>query len=197
MAQDLLLRQFTFCDLPHRKRMAAQIDVAKLVGAASAPVALIIATSIFLSNLGAKYAMLGGNFREVSNEYRKAEDKGGLRAHSLQQQISLYSRRLRLLMKATFWLAISILCFIATVLFTSISVLMPSLSFWPWVTAVFSIVGMLILAGSVGLEMAENHCAKEGLVLETAEFPDVLPSGLEAQKSQYRSTAEHEQKRAA
>jgi hypothetical protein len=55
----------------------------------------------------------------------------------------------------------------------------------------------LILGACVVIEMVENHCAKDGLVLETAEFPDVLPSGLEAKKAQYRSSAERDQKRAA
>ena len=172
-----------------------QIDVAKLVGAASAPVALIIATSIFLSNLSGKYGMMSGIFREVSNEYRKNVDKNSLRAESLENQMSHYARRLRLLQKATFWLAISIQCFIATVLFTSASVLMPKLMIWPWVTVSFSFAGILTLGGSVVIEMLENHCAKEDLVLETAEFPNVLSRALEKDKKQVRF--EHDTSKAA
>src|SRR4051794_7062775 len=129
--------------------MHGQIDVAKLVGAASAPVALIIATSIFLSNLGAKYAMMAGSFRQVSNEFRNIEDKKGLRAQSLQHQIGLFSHRLHLLMKATFWLTVSIIGFIATVLFTSVSVLLPNITIWPWITVAFSFAGIFLLAYSV------------------------------------------------
>jgi uncharacterized membrane protein len=170
--------------------MQGQIDVAKLVGAASAPVALIIATSIFLSNLGTKYAMMAGWFRQVSEEFRNIQDKNGLRAQSLQNQIGLYSHRLRLLMKATLWLTVSIICFIATVLFTSVSVLMPKAMVWPWVTVACSFAGMLLLGYSVFIEMEENRRAKEGLVLETAEFPDVLTEDLEQHKHQFRGKSE-------
>jgi uncharacterized protein DUF2721 len=169
--------------------MHGQIDVAKLVGAASAPVALIIATSIFLSNLGAKYAMMVGSFREISNEFRKIEDRDGLRARSLHKQLGLFSHRLRLLMKATFWLTVSIVCFVATVVFTSVSVLMPKTMVWPWITVAFSFAGMLLLGYSVFIEMDENRRAKEALVLETAEFPDVLSGDLEHHKHQFRGEA--------
>ena len=64
---------------------------------------------------------------------------------------------------------------------------MPKLIIWAWVTVSFSFAGMLTLGGSVVIEMLENHCAKEDLVLETAEFPDVLSSALEKRKKQVRS----------
>jgi len=82
--------------LLHLKDMP-NIDVAKLVGAASAPVALIIASSIFLSNLRAKYALLSGAFREVSHELREKEDKDSLRGKSVNEQVKLYSGRLQIL----------------------------------------------------------------------------------------------------
>jgi Protein of unknown function (DUF2721) len=166
--------------------MQMQIDVPKLVGAASAPVALIIATSIFLGNLGGKYAMLAGSFRQISEEYRKSDDKNSLRSRSLIEQLGICSGRLRLLMHATFWLGVSILCFIATVVCTSISVLMPKAMAWTFLTAVFSFAGMLILAASVAIEILENSRAKRMLVLETAEFSDVLSEDLEEEKRQFR-----------
>ena len=158
------------------------IDVAKLVGAASAPVALIIASSIFLSNLGAKYALLSGAFREVSHELREKEDKDSLRGKSVNEQVKLYSGRLQILMRATLCLGIAILCFITTVLLTGVSVLFPENKLWPLFTAVFSFGGLLILGVSVVLGIAENHDATKALILETSEFPGTLPEQMEKGK---------------
>lgn len=140
--------------------MNPQLDVGKLVGAASAPVALIIAASIFLSNLGAKYVLLAGLFREASKEYRELEEGADVRREGLERQLALYAQRLRHLMRATSALGVSIQCFILTVLFTSVGVLFPTAKIWLWITGFFSFAGMLILAGSVVIEMIENHSAK-------------------------------------
>lgn len=140
--------------------MGMQIHVAKLVGAASAPVALSIASSISMSNLSAKYAMLAGGLRQLSDEYRKSEDKNTIRSRSLADQM-IVLRRLRLLMIATFWLAVSILCFIPTLICTSVSVFMPKWIAWTILTAAFSFVGMLVLGSTVVIEILENRCAKQ------------------------------------
>jgi hypothetical protein len=164
------------------------IDIAKLVGAASAPVALIIATSIFLSNLGAKYALLAGTFRELSNEFRvmKDEDRGSLRAKSVHESLEMYAHRLRVLVRATFWLTVSIICFILTVVFTGIGVIFPKNVPCQLITAAFSFAGLLILGASVGLEMLENHQAKRALILETSEFPDIVPEELQGEKQRFK-----------
>jgi predicted metal-binding membrane protein len=165
--------------------MTQHIDIAKLVGAASAPVALIIATSIFLSNLGAKYAMMAGVFRSLSEEYRGMQDQNSIRCRSLHKQLHLYAGRLGLLIRAAFWLAVSILCFVLTVLFTSVSVIAPNLQIWAWVTGFSTFAGLLVLGACVVFEMIENHRAKHALMLETAEFPGVLPfASLERRKQE-------------
>ncbi len=144
-----------------------QLDVGKLVGAASAPVALIIATSIFLGNLGGKYAAMMAVFRDLCGQYRGMEERGSSRARSLEGQIALYSRRLRKLVRATFWLNLSILSFILTVLFTSVGVVFPKSTVWTWVTGIFGLLGLLLLAYSSFIEMLQNHRAHEELTLET------------------------------
>lgn len=154
--------------------MNAQLDIGKLVGAASAPVALIIATSIFLGNLGGKYAMLNSIFRTLTGEYRGLEDRSSLRSRSLEDQMKLYSWRLRTLMRATLVLTLSIEAFILTVVFTSIGIIFPGRPAWFWATALFSFAGLLLLAVAVVMELVENHQARHGLMLETAEFDGVL-----------------------
>ena len=156
--------------------MTPQLDVGKLVGAASAPVALIIASCIFLGNLGGKYAMLMGIFRQLSGEYRDTKERDTIRCRSLEKQLTLHSSMLRSLMRATFWLTISVELFILTVVFTSIGVLFPNAHVFTWITGILSFAGLFVLAGAVGIEMVENYRAKQGLMLETAEFPGVLES---------------------
>lgn len=175
------------------------LDIAKLVGAASAPVALIIATSIFQANLGAKYALITGVFRELSNEFRKMEDKDrdSIRATSVQKALEMYARRLNVLIRATFWLMISIVCFVLTVVFTGIGVMFPKNLVFQLITAVCSFAGLLILAASVGFEIWENHQAKQGLILETAEFPDIVPAELQHRKASFRQTHSDEKRPAA
>ncbi len=95
-------------------------------------------------------------------------------------------------MHATLWLSISILCFIATVFCTSISVLVPKVASWTVLTVFFSFAGMLILGGSVVIEIIENHRAKEALVLETADFPKALSDGLEQDKREFQSEYQNE-----
>lgn len=146
-----------------------QLDVGKLVGAASAPVALIIATSIFLGNLGGKYAAMMAVFRDLTHQLRESDEGRTARRRSLEGQISLYSRRLRGLVRATFWLNLSIQSFILTVLFTSVGVVYPKSHVWTWITGAFGLLGLLLLGYSGAIEMLENHYAHEELTLETSD----------------------------
>lgn len=151
--------------------MGPQLDVGKLVGAASAPVALIIATCIFLGNLGGKYSMLVNMFREATREYRQLEEAAAERRQSLEHQIELYAGQLRHLIRATFALGVALQCFILTVMCTSLSVIFSGARIWLWVTGFFSFAGMLIFSASIVTEMVENHHARRALLLEIAGFP--------------------------
>jgi UDP-galactopyranose mutase len=107
-------------------------------------------------------------------------------------QLKLYSRQMHMLMHATLWLSISILCFIAAVFCTSISVLLPKVASRTVLTVFFSFAGMLILGASVVIEIIENHLAKEALVLETADFPKVLSDGLGQDKREFQTEYQNE-----
>jgi len=57
--------------------MDPDFDISKFVGAASAPVALVIATAVFLSNLTTRWWAISGIFRQLTGEYRVMDREGG------------------------------------------------------------------------------------------------------------------------
>jgi hypothetical protein len=150
--------------------MIGNVDLSQLVGAASAPVALIIATSIFLGNLSGKYAALFAATHVHLSEYRDC-DADSPRHQLLTTQLRNRGRRLRTLIRATFWLGIAILLFIATVILTAVSVVYPTNAAVKGLTAVSMLGGLLILALSVAMELGENHQASVALLGDFAEFP--------------------------
>jgi polyferredoxin len=158
------------------------LDVAKFVGAASAPVALIIATSIFLSNLTTKWWSMTGAFRSLTGEYRGAEIDGH-RKDSVKRQLKLYDRRLRLLMRATLLLTLAIISFIFTVLFTGITTLFPNSAVLQVLTVGLSFAGLAFLASSVLAELIENSLGKQVLELEQIDEADFSPVDAEYQDS--------------
>ncbi len=146
----------------------ANLDLAKLVGAASAPVALIISTSIFLSNLTSKYVPSFARLRTLAEEIRSNPDDAS-RVRSLREQIELYNRRVRWLLRAAFFLATALLFFITTVAFTSISVVFPGQAVWAIITGGSMFGGLAFLALAVVIEMWENHLGKHALRSELGD----------------------------
>jgi hypothetical protein len=152
--------------------MNGSIDLAKLVDTASAPVALIIASSICLGNLSGKYSAMFAAVRGLFAEYRdRSIDER--RRQIIRDQLPGYGRQLRMLMQATLWLVCSIAFFIATVLLTSIGIVMPKAMFWQLLTAVSMFAGLVSLAVAMFLELRENHVAKAMLASDFDEFPEL------------------------
>jgi hypothetical protein len=136
----------------------SKLDLAKFVGAASAPVALIISTSIFLSNLTAKYIPAFSRLRSMTEEMRNDPEHPD-RVESLHEQIELYRLRIKWLLRAVFYLTLAIVCFINTVAFTSISMFFPGQAIYMIITIASMFGGLALLAVAVGIEMWENHLA--------------------------------------
>jgi len=152
------------------------IDLAKFVGAASAPVALIISTSIFLSNLTAKYVPMVTQLRSLTEE-KRSDPEHQDRVESLQEQIDIYAVRIRWILRAVLSLTLSILTFISTVAFTSISMFFPDQPIYVGVTAVCMFAGLILLATAVIIEMWENHLARAMLVSELGKGTPNLREG--------------------
>ena len=136
--------------------MDPHFDLAKFVGAASAPVALIIATSIIVSNLGGRYAALAGFFRGATAELRDAGGRDSPRAPEIIRELSLLRRRLRLLILATTWLLMSIVMFTATVMFTGVAMLLPKIGIFTVMVVFFSFSGATMLVVAVIISLVEN-----------------------------------------
>jgi hypothetical protein len=151
----------------------AKLDLAKLVGAASAPVALIISTSIFLSNLTAKYVPSFDRLRAMSEEIRGKPDDPS-RVRSLHEQIKLYNVRIGWLLRAVFILGAAILLFVSTVAFTSLSIVFPKQAVWTIATVCSMFAGLALLSLAVVIEMWENQIAKHALRSELGEGTPAL-----------------------
>src|SRR5581483_11087093 len=67
-----------------------------LLSSAAATVGVIIFGTIFLQFLSGKYMELTSRFRALAGEYRNG-GAGEVRHHSLQEQMTLYRRRLHLM----------------------------------------------------------------------------------------------------
>src|SRR5215218_1670923 len=104
--------------------MPQNIDLAKLVGAATSPVALIIAASILLGNLTTRYNAASDRLRMFTGELRQ-EQNDDRRSKSVNHQAELFRRRINCILRAMNWNFSSVVCFILTVVLTAISVVFP------------------------------------------------------------------------
>jgi Protein of unknown function (DUF2721) len=155
--------------------MNSHIDIAKLVGAASAPVALVIASCIYLGNLTQKYNTLFQQIRTLAGEVRASPERGD-RRESVQRQLSLYERRIQGAMRCTFWLNVAIVLFVLTVLLTAVSTLVPDNAVLMILTGSVMGCGLLTVIAAVVMELASNRLAAETLDEELAAgTPDYQP----------------------
>src|SRR5947208_6066363 len=136
--------------------MDQNVDLAKLVGAASAPVALIIATCIYLGNLSTKYNTIFQQIRSLTQELREDPEMRE-RQESLHQQLRLYEHRINGTMQATFWLNVAIVCFVCTVLFTGVAMLFPGNAIVMTLTAGVMFVGLVIVIAAILIELWSNR----------------------------------------
>lgn len=155
--------------------MDPKLDLAKVVGAASAPVALIIASCIYLGNMTQKYNTLFQKIRDLSEELRKKPDDEE-RVKSIHEQLHLYERRIDGTMSCTFWLNMAIICFVLTVLFTGLAALLPGNGVVMVTTMLVMVAGILIFTSAVVVEVWSNRLAKPTLKTElTSGTPEYEP----------------------
>ena len=155
--------------------MDPKFDLAKLVGAASAPVALVIATCIYLGNLTTIYNTVFQKIRDLAQELRQHPDSQD-RCDSIKEQLKLYEQRICNCMRASFLLNLAIVFFIGTVLFTGVSMLMPGNVPIMMFTAGLMFVGLLLVGYAVITEMRADRLSKPTLDTELQTgTPDYEP----------------------
>lgn len=158
-----------------RNGMDQNIDLAKLVGAASAPVALIISACIYLGNLTQKYNTLFQQIRTLAAELREGPENRD-RRDSVQQQLQFYERRVNGTMRCAFCLNITVALFVLTVLFTGMSMLLPGNMPMVIVTAGTMSLGLLTMVTAIVIELVSNRLARPTLNAElTSGTPEYEP----------------------
>jgi hypothetical protein len=130
------------------------LDVGKIVGAATAPVNLIIAAAIAISFLLGKQAELS---TKVEMRIRQiAEDPGKPRLEHTDQQIRMYIRRWRVLNRSAQSLAITVMFFIITVIATLFGVVFPDESWLKLVIGCSMVIGLLLMLAGFAFEFYDG-----------------------------------------
>jgi hypothetical protein len=145
------------------------IDLGKVVGTATATVALIIASSIFLQNLSTKYLALMGRLGQLTEEVRKSRP-GGVRGASLRELIGTTEQQCQLVRVGSMYLEWAVLTFVITVVSASLSTAFPAVGAAKLIGGCSLVVGLVLLSISVVYEMRENWLSKALFRSEIADL---------------------------
>ena len=141
---------------------SAVVSISNAVG----PAALITTTAILLSGYTAKYSSLSDQMRRTTAEFRSAATQAARRSN-LKQQLRLFHRRLTALWGASALLSLALLCFVVTVLVVLVSARAARLG----MLGVGSLLlGLVLVAGAVGLELYEIGLARLTVAGELADI---------------------------
>ncbi len=157
--------------MPHRLMAIAEYKLSDLLSSAGATIGVIIAGTIFLQFLSTKYTELAGRLREITSEYRGVGDNHGRHA-PLQSQIKGYRRRLGLLNWASCLGAVALLCFLVAVLAGGLSLAFPPVRTIKAVGTVGLLVGLLLMAAAVTLELVESILARQEIWDEICDLDE-------------------------
>jgi len=148
-------------------------SLTSLIGTVVAPVGLISTTAILLSGYTGKYSSISDQMRRMTAEYR-ASGTPNMRRNSLKRQLDLYHRRITAMWGASTLLSAALLSFITTVLTVILSVRATHLGIFGLISLM---VGLVLVAGAVGLELYEIGLARLTTAGELADiFSDREPT---------------------
>jgi hypothetical protein len=164
-----------------------EIDLPKVAGVAGSAVGLIIATTIMLSWVTARYVPASDRYRALTGELRGFNDHNR-RRQSLRGQIEVYRRRLLAMSRACCLLCWVMVCAVATILLASVAIALPPEHLPPgggeamrWVSAAGAAtlaVALLLDLGAVGCAIYENRIDRRAIDDEVMDIDEV--SGGEA-----------------
>lgn len=142
-----------------------------LLSSAGATIGIIIGGTIFLQFLSSKYTALTGGLRTLAADYRgKADDEP--RHAPLRSQIQLYGHRLVLLYWAATFGAVALLSLLASVLAGALSMVFPTSRTIQLLGTGSLIVGLMLVAAAVALEVVETVVARKEITNEIADLDE-------------------------
>jgi hypothetical protein len=151
-----------------------------VVGAATATVALVIGSSIFLQILANKSTAIFERYRGLTGEYR-AEQQNPERRNSLEDQITLYYWRCRLVRHATTALIIAVVAFVITIVVASFAVIFPNSVLLKVGGTALLVFGLVCVAIGAAFEFRENQLLGVAIGSELEDFPNLPKQELSAQ----------------
>ncbi len=147
-------------------------DPLRIVAAAVTPVVMVSATAILISGVNSRHISISDRIRSLSREYRS----GGLdvsRRRVIQSEVVIFQRRLHLVSWATRLLYASVGCFILMALLISASVVKAG---FQGVTLLIFLVGLVLIAVAIVLELVELQESNSTIELEAADvLSDQIP----------------------
>lgn len=142
-----------------------------LLSTAGATIGIIIAGTIFLQFINTKYMDLSGRYRDLASEYRGVPDEHGRHA-PLRTLIQRYRRRLVLLNRASWLAAVALLCLLAAVLIGGLSILYPPVVAFKTAGTFGLMVGLLLIAVAVFMNLMESILARKEIGDEIADLDE-------------------------
>ena len=146
----------------------SNLDLGKLVGAATAPVNLIIAASIAISFQIAKQGAVSEKYRLVLDQYKQTSDDHST-SHKLFHQLRIFTRRLRIINWSCRAMAITIVLFIGTVVLTSFGVTFLEIAWAKIATGLSLLAGLLSMLVGFVMELMDNSLEADFIDLEMRE----------------------------
>ena len=131
-------------------------SIIQTIGSAVGPAALITTTAILLSGYTSKYSGISDQLRTMTGEYRSLGTTAARRL-SVKRQLLLFHKRINALWAASTLLSLALIAFIITVLTVLLSAQEARLE--P-MSVVMLLIGLILVAGAVSLELYEISLAR-------------------------------------
>ncbi len=137
--------------------------VIHVISSALAPVLLVSAAALLGVGISQKHAALGDRIRSLAAE-RRAPGGEPARRSSVQAQLELFARRIRLASLAHRALYLAICCLLGVILIITLRT--PLTAVLSAVSLGLFILGVFILLVAIGLELGELHLANRTIAAE-------------------------------
>src|ERR1051325_790564 len=136
---------------------------------------MVSATAILISASNARYTSISDRVRTLTREFREPGISTE-RQSNIRQQMAIFHRRLHLVSWAARALYAAVACFVVIALLISLS---PSRTILLGATPWMFLLGLVLIAGAIVLQLLELQQSNRTIDLESA---DVLPDDHKSRK---------------